>query len=79
MCVTDFNLVSVGQKKTSAVNSKQILVKKGNKYQISIEFVGKKGQQFCAYFGVIFLDENGKEMERKIRWINDFSGTKKRN
>jgi len=58
---------------TLLLNSEQFSVKKGHKYSISTDLVGIKGQPHSAYFGVIFLDNNNKEIDRKIRWLNNFS------
>lgn len=54
-------------------NSEIINVKHGNIYKVSTRTTGFKIQPFCAYFGIIILDHNNKEIERKIRWLNDTS------
>lgn len=51
-------------------------VNKGKKYQISFEAAGIKGEPYCAYLAIYLLDQNGAT--RRIRWLNDFSGTKKK-
>jgi len=63
--------------KTYSKNSKEINVKKGKKYSVNSQVHGMKGKEYCAYFGVIFLGQDNKEKERKIKWLNDFSGYKK--
>lgn len=39
--------------------------------------IGIKGKPYTGYLGVINLDKKNQEIERKIEWLNDFSGTKK--
>jgi hypothetical protein len=46
------------------------------KFRVETEFTGLAGAPFSAYFGVIELDENNVEVNRKIQWLNDFSGTR---
>ena len=48
------------------------------KYRVETEFVGLAGAPFSAYFGVIELSENNVEVGRKIQWLNDFSGTRRK-
>jgi len=59
-------------------NSKIFNIKTGKKYKVSTEIRGFNGKPYSAYFGVVFLDENGKEKDRKIHWISDFSALKNR-
>lgn len=66
--------ISLGSDKSSSINSEIITVKKGGKYVISTKYIGRRGSPFCAYFGVVFLNEEKNEIDRKIRWFNDFSG-----
>jgi len=54
------------------------IVKKGKKYSVNTKVQGIKGQKYCAYFGIISLDQDNKETERKIQWLNDFSGDEKK-
>ncbi len=56
-------------------NSGIIIVKTGTKYIISTRVIHEKGEPFCAYFGVVFLDKDSKEVGRRIRWLNDAVGT----
>ena len=65
--------LTLDSKKGYSVNSKTFSVLPQKKYKISIQVKGIKGEPYAAYFGVVFLDENGKEKDRKIRWLNDFS------
>ena len=51
-------------------------VSKGKKYQISSEIVGFKGEPYCAYLAIYLLGPHGSK--RRIRWLNDFSGTRKK-
>ncbi len=71
MRVDHLNLTS---KETHSTNGKILKIKKGKKYSVSALVSGKKGKNGCAYFAIILLDENKNEVERKIRWIKDFSG-----
>jgi len=64
--------------KEYSVNSKTFSVLPQKKYKISTQVKGIKGEPYAAYFGVVFLDENGKEIDRKIRWLKDFSKTGKK-
>ncbi len=43
-------------------------------YEISTKVKGIHGKNFIAYFGVSLLDKSEKLIERKVRWLNDFSG-----
>lgn len=58
-------------------NGNIITLKVGKIYKISTEIIGLSGKPFSAYFGIISLDTNEKEVDRKIRWINDFSSITK--
>ena len=69
--------VKLSQNEEFSKNSKTIQVKHGSKYRLSTEIIGEKGNAFSAYFGVVFLNERLEEIERKIKWLNDVSGTKK--
>ena len=69
--------LNLNDKNHFSKNSKEIDVSKGKTYEVSTQFIGKSGKPFSAYFGVIFLDEGGKEETRRIKWLNDFSGQKK--
>jgi len=55
----------------------KIKVKKSRKYSVTTKIVGYSGKPFCGYFGVIFHNKNNRELERKIHWLNDFSGKSK--
>jgi len=50
----------------------------GKIYQISADVIGIKGTPFCGCLGVIALNKQELEIERKIQWLNDFSGKTKR-
>lgn len=69
--------VKIGQDDEFLRNSREIKVKQGSKYRLSTEVRVLKGKPFSAYFGVVFLNNQSKETERKIKWLNDVSGTKK--
>jgi len=46
------------------------------KYKLTAEITGIKGIKYSAYIGIVILDENDKELTRKIQWLNDFSNKK---
>jgi len=73
------NLLDIKSKRDNGFksNSAIISVIPKKRYKISTEYVGINGDPYSAYFGVIILDEKGIELDRKIRWLNDFSGEKK--
>lgn len=72
MGLLEYNLTD---KEKSAPNSKRNFpVTPGQVYAAKCQAVGHKGQSYSAYFAVIFLDNNGREVMRRIRWLNDFSG-----
>jgi len=73
----EFQKVILDSLETLSVNSDIHTIDTNKKYVISTQYIGKKGKKFCAYFGVIILDKSGKEIDRKVRWLNDFSGVKK--
>jgi len=47
------------------------------KYAITTSVIGISGQLYCGYFGVILYDDKTQQVDRKIQWLNDFSGAKK--
>jgi len=56
------------------LNSKTFEIESDKSYQVKILASGIHGKKYSAYFAIIFLDRNGKEIVRRLRWINDFSG-----
>jgi len=50
-------------------------VSKGKKYVVSTEVIGIKGEPYSAFLVAYFQDKN--DIKTKIRWLNDFSGSKK--
>ena len=58
-------------------STSKIKLKENKKYSITTEVAGFLGLPFSAYFGII-LYQNDKPIGRKIRWLNDFSGNKKK-
>lgn len=54
-----------------------IQVSENKKYIIKTEVCSFYGKPYSAYFGVI-LYGNEKQMGRRIKWLNDFSGIKKK-
>ena len=41
----------------------------GRKYKVSTGFLCFENKPFSSYFGVVLLDENNVEKDRKIKWI----------
>ena len=46
-------------------------------YSVQTTTTGHKGISYCSYFGVILFDKNNKEIIRRIKWLNDFSGERR--
>jgi len=59
------------------INSPKKSVKTGKIYKSSIQAKGLQGEIFSACFGVVFLDNDGIEISRKIQWLNDFNNIEK--
>jgi len=72
-------LVKVSKDAGYAKGSKNHEIKPSQKYELMIEFIGKKGHQYSAYFSVIIQNEDGRELTRFIKWFNDFSNIVKNN
>ena len=58
-------------------NSQTKKVIKGKKYQASTYFVGYHGKPYIGYFVIVMLNNKNREIERKVFWLNNFSGKKK--
>ena len=58
-------------------NSKTMDIVPGQRYSVSVNVTGILGKTNCAYFGVIYLNQDNIEIDRKIKWLNDFSGIEK--
>ena len=71
------NSVNKDSENSYSENSDEISVIPGKTYQVSTKFVGLEGIPYSGYFGIVMLNENRIEKERKIRWMNDFSGDEK--
>jgi len=73
------NLLEVNIDKNHEYTSNSNIIKiiNNKKYEFVTEVIGFAGKPYSAYFGIVFLDENGLERDRKISWLNDFSGKKK--
>jgi len=56
------------------VNSNKFQVKPNQKYLAGTKVICTKGAPHCAYFAVMMLDSNDKEIARYIRWFRNFSG-----
>ena len=71
-------IITITREEKESYNSPDIPIKPNQKYKASATFIGKKGQEYSAYFVVIIRDSNKKEILRRIRWLNDFSGNQKK-
>ena len=58
-------------------NSKKIAVHPNQKYRLTVPVSVKKGQIFASYIMVQMKHSDNDTVERKIRWITDFSGNPK--
>ncbi len=72
--ISDVVKVKVSKSKRLALNSTAFPVGGGRKYYVNIKVQGIEGEKYSAYLAVIMLDSKGKELDRRIRWLNDFSG-----
>jgi len=70
--------VVLSQEENYSGSSKDVTVNENSKYLVITEVQGHYGKPFCGYFGVILIGKNGKQMGRRIRWLNDLSGVKLR-
>jgi len=75
MCLLE---VDLARNNIQKLNSKIKQTSKGKKYIVSSEYIGLEGEQDSAYFGVDILGKGDDEADRRIVWLNDFSGTKKK-
>jgi len=69
--------IELNDKEELVTNSSKKKVRVGKKYKVTIQVKGLQGGIFSACFGVIFLDNDGKEVSRKIQWLNDFNNIEK--
>jgi 2-polyprenyl-3-methyl-5-hydroxy-6-metoxy-1,4-benzoquinol methylase len=74
----ELETVSVTKEEVYAVDSEIFTTSIGKKYLVTTEVCGEKGKSNSSFFGVINLDKNNKEVERKVTWLNDFSNTRKK-
>jgi len=51
-----------------------IPVIKSKKYILSTDVQGIGGEPFCGYFGIDIIYPNKRFSQRRINWLNDFSG-----
>jgi len=76
-CKEDFDNfmshVNVSKNQVLGINSIQFPVIPGKKYAVETTFLGIDGHPYSAYFTMIFLDKRGREILRRIRWLNNFS------
>lgn len=68
--------VKLGKEDKFVENSDNFPISPRKKYTFSTEVKGIKGKPFSGYFGVVILNKNGREVTRRISWLNDFSGNK---
>jgi len=69
--------VELDSNKKFQSNSDIIKVEQDKMYKVTTKVTGYESKPFSAYFGVIILNKNNKEAERKIKWLNDISGNEK--
>jgi len=69
--------ITITSSENYSVNSKIKNVIIGKRYKVSTEVIGIEGKLSCAYFGIDILDRNKIDSDRRIKWLNDFSGTRK--
>lgn len=43
-------------------------------YSLSTNVIGLSGKPYSAYFGIVQLNNKEEEIDRKIKWLNNFSG-----
>ena len=58
-------------------DSQKHKVSPNKKYSIKTDVIGIAGMPYSGYFGVILLNSNDQQVDRKVQWLNDFSGAKK--
>lgn len=66
----------VGETQSLVLQSDPLSVTPGV-YEARTKVRGIRGGDYSAYFVLIMLDANGAETQRRIRWLNDFSGVQK--
>ena len=64
----------LNKEKQYCAKSHKFQVKPNQKYLASTKVVCKQGAPHSAYFAVMMLDSNDKEVARYIRWFRKFSG-----
>jgi len=69
--------VAINKNEVYVPSSKILPTIKEKKYCVTANAKGIEGKPYCAYLGVIFV-QNNKEITRQIQWLNDFSGNKKK-
>jgi SAM-dependent methyltransferase len=57
-----------------SINSDSTPVDPGSLYEMRARIVGLDGCPGNAYLALLFMDSKGFELQRRIRWINDYSG-----
>ncbi len=61
-----------------AQDSEIIPTKIGSSYAVTTEVIGFMGEPLSAYFGVDILHKNTEESDRRIIWLENFSGKKEK-
>ena len=59
-------------------NSNKISIEPNQQYRIITNIIPIKGKPYSAWFGVLLLDSNDKEISRPMRWIDSFDGNEKK-
>lgn len=69
--------VSLDHSENFILNSSGKKVTPHHKYAVTTKVVGITGKPFSSYFGIISLDKDNQEIDRKISWLNDRSNEEK--
>ena len=69
--------VQLTESESFITKSEIFACKLGKIYNLTLKVKGLKGKSFSALVGIVSLDKKNQEIERKIEWLNDFSGTSK--
>jgi len=68
--------ITISADKSYSDFSDVIEVEPGKNYVVTTEVIGNSGEKQSAYFAVEFVFDSKHYFQRKIEWLNDFSGKK---
>lgn len=69
--------ITCSQSKSYSGDSDNHPVLPNKKYAITTRVTGISGKKYSGYFGVILYNSSIQQIDRKIQWLNDFSGLEK--